>query len=136
MNRPSMPVLARALVCLLLSGAAGCKTEVSIKNSVPRATLENVRWITEGGEVFSPTDEHLLPGQASKPITISEPNESALGHLEFELILEGRKVALATDQRYKAKQGDSMTFDVTPQTTARNPLASQPTSGEPVPAGP
>ncbi|MBI5531179.1 MAG: hypothetical protein HY898_00585 [Deltaproteobacteria bacterium] len=136
MKREAGALAAWTSLAWLALCASACGTEITVKNSVPSATLENVRWVTESGTVYTPSDQHLLPGQESKPVTIPEPDQDATGHLEFELLVEGRKVALKTDNVFRSVLGESTAFEVWPKTAARNPLASSATSGDPQPANP
>jgi hypothetical protein len=63
-------------------------------------------------------------------------HEDASGRIHFELVVDGRKVALVTDAEFTAHAGESTTFTLSPDTIARNPLADSPTEGTPVAAEP
>lgn len=118
---------ARPMVWLSLALLMGCKTEVTFHNQVPNASIQNVRWVTEDGEVFAPESEDVLePGQKTEPVLIDEDHHGDVGHIEFELVVEGRKVALVTGQEFKAESGENSTFALRPGTTARNMITSAP----------
>ena len=108
-------------LCLALPLVTGCKTEITFNNQVPNATLENVRWVTDDGTVFAPeTDDPLEPGQSSVPVFIPEEHEGSTGRIQFELVVEGRKVALVTDRSFTAESNTDTEFEISPETTARN----------------
>lgn len=115
----------------------GCKTEIQFENQIPNASVENVRWEASDGTSFRPeSDDRLEPGESSESISISEPHEGDTGRVHFELVVEGRKVALVTESVFVAHTGEATTFRLAPDTIARNPLADSPTHGEPVAAEP
>lgn len=104
---------------------AGCQTEVTFHNQVPNATIENARWVTDDGTVFAPdADEPLEPGQQSVPVSIPPKYEDSTGRIQFELVVEGRKVALVTDRSFEATANTNSDFEITPDTAARNTLTS------------
>ena len=104
----------------------GCQTEITFHNQVPGASVENVRWVAGDGTVYTPpSGDSLEPGQSSEPVTISSQHDDDTGYIQFELIVEGRKVALRTDRSFSASSGENTDFDISPETTARNPIASE-----------
>jgi len=114
----------------------GCQTKVEFHNGVPNASITNYRWESSTGESYYTSSETLAPGETSSSVIIREPDEGKEGKIHFELVVNGRKVALVTDSIYTAEREEITRFDITPETVARNPLASERSDSEPVPADP
>lgn len=121
---------------LLALALAGCKTEIVFENQIPGASVDNVRWESGSTSFSSESGDRLEPGQSSEAVSISGPHEGETGRIHFELIVEGRKVALVTEDRFTAHTNETTTFTLTPETVATNPLADSPSEGTPSPADP
>lgn len=104
--------------------AVGCDTNIRIKNSLPGSTLKDARWVSEvTGEAYRSDGDPLRSGETSASIGIYEPSdEGARGKIHFELVVDGKRVALVTKRSFKSRQGETKTFAIKPGTEVENPV--------------
>lgn len=117
--------MKRALLGLLALGIlTGCETNVRFRNSLPNATLKDVRWVSDvTGEAYRGDGDPLRSGETSASITIHKPkDEDARGQLHFELVVDGKRVALVTKNKFRSRRGATRTFTVKPGTEVDNPV--------------
>jgi hypothetical protein len=104
---------------VLLACSSACTTEIRIRNGLTNASLENVRWVTDENS-YGATSESLEPGEVTSAIVVSPEDENASGVLHFEIVSNGRRVALFTAERFKAVAGETKTFGIEADTPSRN----------------
>lgn len=109
-------------VCLFV---VGCTTELVVENSVPGATLENVRWISSDTGKSYLLAETLLPGAAGASVTIMPEEQGDEGTISFELRVRGTKVALETTETFIAETDETTHIQIDDETAAENSLIGQ-----------
>ena len=113
-----------ALIALLLALPACKQTEIEIKNDMPGTSIENVRWVTARESYAPETDQALAPGESTSAVGIwRDEDQNENGIIHFELVSNGRRVALVTDDQFEAVPGQLTTFSIGPSTRAHNPTA-------------
>jgi hypothetical protein len=136
MKRSAFHAMSAALLPLVALVALGCgRTEITIENAIPGATIQGVRWVPSSGTSYT-FGEALGPGATSSEVSVSDHDQGHGGVIHFELVMDGRKVALVTDDSFVATANDTTNFRLDPSTAARNPIATSPTDPNPRPAEP
>ena len=90
--------MARAPLPLVVLFGLGCSgTEITVENAIPGASVQGVRWVPPSGTSYTvETGAALGPGATSSELSISELDQGNAGVIHFELVMDGRKVALVT----------------------------------------
>ena len=113
-------------ICVILFSVVGmgCEdTSIVFHNMVPNASVTNARWAPDGTNVTYDSSDRLGPGQKSDTIVLwAEEGAGASGTLSFELEVEGNRVALVADEKFTAGEGQTTTFELTPELAVHNPL--------------
>src|SRR5262245_6300578 len=95
-------------LCAIVIGCEG-PTEIVFENRL-EAAIENVRWETSLDTYSADSDARLQPGEASSPIEIRYEDEGSSGVIHFELVANGRRVALVTDDSFASVTGKTTKF--------------------------
>jgi hypothetical protein len=128
--------MLRVPLSLVVLFALGCRgTEITVENAIPGASVRGVRWVPPSGTSYA-TGAALGPGATSSEVSISEYDQGHAGVIHFELVMDGRKVALVTLDTFVATAHETTNFRLEPSTLAKNPIATSPTDPNPRPAEP
>jgi hypothetical protein len=115
----------------------GCSTKITVENAFPGASIQSVRWVSERNESYTfDSGKALGPGATSGEQWVSELDVGDSGPIHFELVVDGRKVALVTVDQFTATPGELTNFRLDSSTAAKNPISSTPTDPNPRPAEP
>jgi hypothetical protein len=113
-----------ALTLVMLAGGLGCQTTIQFENGVENASLDDVRWVSDetGNSYRAEPDQWMEPGESSDQIIVRPEDRDQPGTVHFDLVIEGKRVALVTRKTYTAHQFENTVFEITADTVVKNPL--------------
>ena len=113
----------RAWIAVMSLVVGACEaTEVVFENATGRATLSNVRFVPDDPESVYEATRDLLPGQQSATITVLTPDEDESGRIDFELVVDGNRVALQLRDPVTPRVGETNIIVISDETKVINRL--------------
>jgi hypothetical protein len=113
-------VLACAMAAVIwgIAHLSSITSRVVVTCEIADASVENVRWIEERREVY--VDPSLLPGERGHA-SLGPSLSPRRGHLAFDLVLDGGRVALHTRNAVTIAPGETKQIRLLPETAVEHP---------------